>query len=139
MYKHFFILPTDFIPCILFCYTLLGPSAHFCDFFNAHFIRMINQFRKAARLTAPIQGTILCHFLVETDINQQIQICAAESFNQRRVSAANRVSMARSQYLTIVCSEIFQYFRIGADHLALIHSCPSGFRYTVPPSLWISL
>lgn len=42
-------------------------------------------------------------------------------------------------YLTIICSEIFQYFRIGADHLALIHSCPSGFKYTVPPNLWISL
>lgn len=109
MYKHFFILPTDFIPCILFCYTLLGPSAHFCDFFNAHFIRMINQFRKAARLTAPIQGTILCHFLVETDINQQIQICAAESFNQRRVSAANRVSM---EIRISILSNLLQQFLI---------------------------
>ena len=35
--------------------------------------------------------------------------------------------------------EIFQYLRIGADHRALIHSCPSGFRYTVPPNLCISL
>ena len=31
---------------------------------------------------------------------------------------------SRSQYLTIICSEIFQYFRIGADHFARIHSCP---------------
>lgn len=31
-------------------------------------------------------------------------------------------------YLTIICSEIFQYFRIGADHLARIHSCPPDVK-----------
>lgn len=31
-------------------------------------------------------------------------------------------------YLTIICSEIFQYFRIGADHFALIHSCPPDVK-----------
>ena len=36
--------------------------------------------------------------------------------------------IARSQYLTIICSEIFQYFRIGADHFALIHSCPPDVK-----------
>ena len=36
--------------------------------------------------------------------------------------------MARSQYLTIICSEIFQYLRIGADHRALIHSCPPDVK-----------
>ena len=36
--------------------------------------------------------------------------------------------IARSQYLTIICSEIFQYFRIGADHLARIHSCPADVK-----------
>lgn len=28
----------------------------------------------------------------------------------------------------IICSEIFQYFRIGADHFALIHSCPPDVK-----------
>ena len=36
--------------------------------------------------------------------------------------------IARSQYLTIICSEIFQYLRIGADHLALIHSWPPDVK-----------
>ena len=40
-----------------------------------------------------------------------------------------------SEYFTIVFSEIFQYLRIGALHFARIHSCPSGFKYTFPPSL----
>ena len=31
-------------------------------------------------------------------------------------------------YLTIICSEIFQYFRISADHLARIHSCPPDVK-----------
>lgn len=48
----------------------------------------------------------------------------------------NGLGIARSQYLTIICSEIFQYFRIGADHFALIHSCPSFVRenlqFTLP-------
>lgn len=35
---------------------------------------------------------------------------------------------SRSQYLTIICSEIFQYFRIGADHFARIHSCPPDVK-----------
>ena len=30
--------------------------------------------------------------------------------------------------MTIICSEIFQYFRIGADHFALIHSCPPDVK-----------
>ena len=43
---------------------------------------------------------------------------------------------ARSQYLTIICSEIFQYFRIGADHFALIHSCPWTVTTTLFPNIF---
>lgn len=37
-------------------------------------------------------------------------------------------SVTSTSYLTIICSEIFQYFRIGADHLARIHSCPPDVK-----------
>ena len=64
----------------------------------------------------------------------------------------NGLGIARSQYLTIICSEIFQYFRIGADHFALIHSCPAqvtgqstqlikkqpgGFPFGTPPGCFV--
>ena len=43
---------------------------------------------------------------------------------------------ARSQYLTIICSENFQSFRIGADHFALIHSCPWTVTTTLFPNIF---
>lgn len=36
--------------------------------------------------------------------------------------------IARSLCLTIICLDIFQYFRKGTLHFALIHSYPSGFK-----------
>ena len=92
-HKYIFILSADLIPCVLFCHTLFGSQAHLCNFIRTHLVCLINELRKTARLAAPIQSAILCYFFIEPNINQQIQIRAAESFNQRRVSAANRVAM----------------------------------------------
>ena len=48
--------------------------------------------------------------------------------NRLSLSAFTESQIARSQYLTIICSEIFQYLRIGANHFALIHSCPADVK-----------
>lgn len=92
-HKHIFILPTDLTPCVLFCHTLLGSPTHLCNFICTNLIRFINQLCKTPRLSAPIQSTIFRDFFIETNVNQQIQIRAAQSLNQRWIRAANCVAV----------------------------------------------
>ena len=42
----------------------------------------------------------------------------------------------RSACFVIIRSDTFQYLRTGALHFARIHSCPSGFTYSLPPRRW---
>ena len=109
-----------------------NTSSHFCEHIALDAAVIANCHRRLCKVFLQIVCQALWCFSHSVDIHA-VGTCTDYATQTSRAKSKVTIEftesqIARSQYLTIICSEIFQYLRIGADHLALIHSWPPDVK-----------